>query len=126
MRQLAVTDAMPQNSWAPITTSRNSLPAVAPSASSRICAGGTPVGDFSAPSYDWMAKVKPRSRTKPAIQDVQIERTMPFGPGRGRVVGLLGHVGGGVVAGEGVLGHQQPEERPRRRRCPSPCCSRTW
>ncbi len=27
-----------------------------------------------------MAKVKPSRRTKPAIQEVQMERTMPFGP----------------------------------------------
>ena len=50
MRLLAVTDAMPQNSWAPMTTSSRSLPAVAPSASRRIWAGGAPVGESSAPS----------------------------------------------------------------------------
>ncbi len=80
MRLLAVTDAIPQNSCAPITTSSSSFPAVAPSASSRICAGGAPVGEPSAPSYDWIANVKPSSRTKPAIHEVQIDRTMPLGP----------------------------------------------
>lgn len=79
MRLLAVTDAMPQKSWAPITTSSRSLPVVAPRASRRIWAGGASVGEFSAPSYDWMANVKPRSRTKPAIQEVQMDRTMPRG-----------------------------------------------
>jgi hypothetical protein len=80
MRLLAVTDAIPQNSCAPITTSNSSLPAVAPSASSRICAGGAPVGDVRAPSYDWIAKVKPRRRTNPAIHEVQMDCTIPFGP----------------------------------------------
>lgn len=50
MRLLAVTEAMPQKSWAPITTRRSSLPAVAPSASRRIWAGGAPVGEARAPS----------------------------------------------------------------------------
>ncbi|CAM5503900.1 hypothetical protein STENM36S_05656 [Streptomyces tendae] len=50
MRLLAVTDAIPQNSWAPMTTRSKALPAVAPSASSRIWAGGAPVGDVRAPS----------------------------------------------------------------------------
>lgn len=80
MRLLAVTEAMPQKSWAPITTSSRSLPVVAPSASNRIWAGGAPVGEFRAPSYDWMAKVKPSRSTNPAIQDVQMDCTMPRGP----------------------------------------------
>ncbi|CAM5522096.1 hypothetical protein SFUMM280S_07300 [Streptomyces fumanus] len=50
MRLLAVTEARPQKSWAPMMTSRSSSPAVAPRASSRIWAGGAPVGESRAPS----------------------------------------------------------------------------
>jgi len=75
-----VTDAIPQNSCAPMTTSRSSFPEVAPSASRRICAGGTPVALSSDASYDWIANVNPSSSTNPAIQDVQMDRTMPRGP----------------------------------------------
>ena len=38
-----MTDDMPQNSWAPITMSSSSFAAVSPTASMKICAGGTPV-----------------------------------------------------------------------------------
>jgi hypothetical protein len=44
---LAVTEDMPQNSWATITISSSSLPPVAPSESMKICAGGTPVAEVA-------------------------------------------------------------------------------
>jgi hypothetical protein len=40
---LAVTDDMPQNSCAPMTMSSRNLAVVSPTASTKICAGGTPV-----------------------------------------------------------------------------------
>ena len=45
MREFAVTEDMPQNSCAPITMSSSSLPPVSPTASMKICAGGTPVAE---------------------------------------------------------------------------------
>ena len=40
-----MTEDMPQNSWAPITTSSRNLAQAAPAASMKICAGGTPVAE---------------------------------------------------------------------------------
>jgi hypothetical protein len=47
---LAVTDAMPQNSCAPMQISSRNLPVTAPVASMKICAGGTPVAESTAPA----------------------------------------------------------------------------
>ncbi len=46
MRLAAATSALPQNSWATITTSSSADAPFVPSASSKICAGGTPVAVF--------------------------------------------------------------------------------
>src|SRR5487761_1106712 len=69
---------MPQNSCAKITTTSSSLPPVSPSASTKICAGGT-VAPTSVP-YFWMANVTPISKLQPANSDTAIEVTMPRGP----------------------------------------------
>ena len=56
------------------------MPPVLPTASRKICAGGTPVSLSSAPSYDWIAKVTPSSRIQPATIETTIDITMPRGP----------------------------------------------
>ncbi len=45
-----MTEAMPQKNWAPMTMTSSSLAPVSPTASMKICAGGTPVELVSAPS----------------------------------------------------------------------------
>ncbi len=50
MRELAVTEAIPQKNWAPITISSRNWAPPEPIASMKIWAGGTPVSLLSAPS----------------------------------------------------------------------------
>ena len=48
------------------------------------------------------------------ITDTTTEKTIPRGADVCGVVGLLGHVGRGVIAGQRVLGVEQPDQRSRR------------
>src|SRR4051794_21305551 len=42
MRELAVTDAMPQKNWATTQMNNRNVPRLCPAASMKICAGGSP------------------------------------------------------------------------------------
>ena len=109
MRLLAVTEAIPQNSCAPMTTRSSSLPPVAPSASSRIWAGGTPVGrrEGTVVGLDGEGEAEEQDEAGHPGRPDGLDDALRAG--RRRVVRLLGHVGGGVVPGEGVLRHQQAQ-----------------
>jgi hypothetical protein len=81
MRELAVTDAIPQKPWATmITRRRNSAPWL-PNALWKITPGATGLAEAAAymPVLD-MAQVTPTMSTKPATSDTQIELTIPLGP----------------------------------------------
>ncbi len=102
---------MPQNNWAPITMSSSSFRAGPADRVDQIWAGGTQCPARLRWRSVWIAKVIPISSTQPAKRETRIDITMPRGPLRSRVVRLLGHVRGGVVAGEGVLRQQQADRR---------------
>src|SRR4029079_14014279 len=50
IRELAVTDAMPQKNWATTQMPRRTMPVLWPVASRKIWAGGKAVGEASAPA----------------------------------------------------------------------------
>src|SRR6185369_916366 len=51
IRELAVTDAMPQKNWATTQISSRNSPRCRPAESMKICAGGNPVADVRSASY---------------------------------------------------------------------------
>src|SRR3954451_22816688 len=84
IRELAVTDAMPQRNWATQTMKSRNLATPGPNASRKIWAGGSPVSEAasvvrpcSEPSG--MAAVMAYSRIRPPISDTSTLITMPRG-----------------------------------------------
>ena len=121
MREFAVIDDMPQKNWATMTTMISSMPMALPAAKMKIVAHGTrSTAMESYPVYSMplmvtgkacgIAKLTATSRMKPAIMEIQMELTMPFGAEIARVDRLFRDVCGGVVAGERVLRVQEADE----------------
>lgn len=119
MREFAVTEAIPQNSCAPMMTSSISLPVLAPRASMKICAAwhtrvrlqGAAVG------LDREGQAEEQHESgRPGHDDRADDPLRPLDRG---VLRLLRHVGGRVIAGEGVLRHQETDERDVDRRAPA-------
>src|SRR3989440_2957891 len=79
MRELAVTDAMPQKNCATTQMNSRNLPSPPPAASMKICAGGKPVADWRSAVKSWIAHVTANSSRKPATSDTTTELTMPRG-----------------------------------------------
>src|SRR6478672_1663412 len=79
MRELAVTEAMPQKNWATAQMKTSATPREWPAASMKICAGGRPMLVVRALSMFWIDAVMATSRTQPAKRETTTEFTMPLG-----------------------------------------------
>ena len=102
---------MPQNSWAPIATSSSSSAPVRPIASIQIWRRGHDRRRL-ARVIRLLDRERDADKQHPARDERDQDRHDDAARAAARgVVGLLGHVRRGVVPGEGVLGHQQPDRQ---------------